>query len=92
LVRIKRIGGKWLISPASVWDKEGALIPVPQAELKVREGFLYFVVDATFHFSQPESHQFGSFSQRSSGGLCPLLSLGSTSWGNHPQDLTKTLI
>jgi hypothetical protein len=87
------MGGKWLRPPASVWDKEGALIPVSQAELKVWEGFLYIVVDATFHFSQTELQQFGSFSQRSSGGLCPpLLSLGRTSWSNHPQDLTKTLI
>jgi hypothetical protein len=92
LVRIKRIGGKWLRPPASVWYKGGTLIPVPQAELKVQEGFLYIVVDATFHFSQPEFQQFSSFSQRSSSGLCPLLSMGSTSWINHPQDLTKTLI
>jgi hypothetical protein len=62
------MGGKWLRPPASVWDKEGALIPVSQAELKVWEGFLYIVVDATFHFSQTELQQFGSFSQRSSGG------------------------
>jgi hypothetical protein len=32
LVRIKRMRSKWLISPVSGWDKEGALNPAPQLD------------------------------------------------------------
>jgi hypothetical protein len=53
---MKKIRRKMTDTTSCWWggDKKGVLNPAPQAGLKVQEGVLFIVVDATFHFSQPE--------------------------------------